>query len=89
MKRIIFSIIAILLGTFFMIQYAKCNEYRINGTIIMVANNHWCIVETIDGNRYEYDSYDLKENQKIIATIDSQDTESKNDDKIKMVKVVE
>ena len=80
LKNIIKTVVVMgVLAICFML-YAKTNEYQLSGKIIMVANDHWCMVETSDGNVWEFDGYGYYEGQKVTVKLDSRDTTDKTDD---------
>lgn len=62
------------------IGYNKANEYKLSGKITMVTNEHWVMVETSDGNVWEFDGYGYKEGQKVTVVLNSRDTKAKTDD---------
>lgn len=73
------TVVALVLSTYL---YIKTDEYKLNGTVISVFNEHWVMVKTSDGNIYEFDGYDYKEGQKVQVVLRAMDTKSKDDDVI-------
>ena len=85
MKRIVLTTLIIVVLGVLLFGYTRTNKYTMEGTITLVANEHWVMVETVDGNVWEFDGYGYFEGEKVTVTLDSQDTPNKRDDKINTI----